>query len=69
MEALNAARIAFCSYADVAEELVSLDCMSAFYGRHERHAKLIFEYAEASVVRDVVPRFAVQAYERTFRGA
>ena len=45
-----------------------VDSVSAFFGRHERHAKLTLLYPDARVLKDTVSRFAVEAYEKTFGG-
>ena len=62
------ARISFCDHAKLAEELVPADALSAFFGRHEMHARLPLKYPGVQVLKNAVPKFAVEAYEKTFRG-
>ncbi len=68
MQELTAARVSLCQELGLSEELVPLENLGAFFGRHERHARLPLMYADASVVKDAVPRSVVEAYEKTFLG-
>ena len=65
---LLAVRVSFCATFGLAEELVPMTSMSSFYGRHEKHARLPLLYPEARIIKDEVPRFAVEVYGKTFRG-
>ena len=39
-----------------------LHALSAFYGRHERHAQLVLKYPGCRLVKDEVPRLAVETF-------
>ncbi len=55
MQELTAARVSLCQELVLSEELVPLENLRVFFGRHERHARLPLMYADASVVKDAVP--------------
>ena len=62
---LEAVRVSLCAHLEVAEELLPLDNLAAFYNKHEKHVQLALTYPEARVFKDAVPRVAVLAYEKT----
>ena len=64
---LLAARISFCEQAKLSEELVPLDSIAFFFRCHEAHARIPSRYPGVQILKNAVPKFAVEAYEKTFR--
>jgi len=65
---LATVHVSLCERIGIAEELLPLNNLSRFFGIHEKHAQLPLLYTDAQVIKDTVPRFAVDAYQKTFRG-
>ena len=63
-----AIRTALCLRLRLAEELVPIHNLRLFYKSHEAHAQLALRYPTATVVKDSVPFYLVDAYRNTFRG-
>ena len=53
----------------VAEELIPVSNMRAFYVSHERHAQLALRYPHATVVKNTMARYLVDAYAQIFKEA
>ena len=70
LEPLKMVQVDFCDRGfgesgRMSEENVPLGALSAFYGKHERHALLALKYPRATVVKDQIPRRAVECFARS----
>ena len=55
-------RTRFCDVQALSEEDVPLRALSAFYVRHERHAQLVLKCPGCRLLKDEVPRLAVETF-------
>ena len=61
-EGLQRLRAACCASVGLAEELVGMQVFEKFMGRHRLQANLASVYPAAEVLKDCLPRRAVEAY-------
>ena len=65
---LQNVRVSICAHLELAEELMPMDNLAAFFQKHEKYAQLVVQYPEARISKDSLERCAVEAYEKTFLG-
>jgi hypothetical protein len=63
---IAAIRTALAARIDTAEELITFRELSVFFQKNEKHAQLALRYPSATVVKDAVPKYLVDAYKKTF---
>ena len=61
---LEAVRVSICAHLELAEELMPMDNLAAFFQKHEKYAQLALQFPEARISKDSLERCAVEAYEK-----
>ena len=62
------ARVSLALHMHLAEELIPLQNLAAFFSQHQKHARLVDQFPTARLHKDAVRQEVVDAFRETFRG-